>query len=222
MAIELLDEHEQSELVRNWLKQNAISILIGVAVGLAAVLGWYQWRGMSRQHTEQAQMQYRDFVEASEASKTEDATRLADELRAKFADTPYGVFVALRQSQDAMKKGDLKAAADALTWAREKSKTPALKQLVALRLARVKLALDDAGAALSLSQEVGLPGYKALAADVRGDALVALKRNAEALTAYEEALAGLDASAPQRSFIEMKRDDLITTPTPTPKDKVGT
>ena len=43
MAIDdLLDEHEQSERVRSWLRKNGASILGGVVIAIGAIAGW-QW-----------------------------------------------------------------------------------------------------------------------------------------------------------------------------------
>ncbi len=40
MALDdLLDEHEQSERVRDWLRQNALGMITGVALGLGAIVG---------------------------------------------------------------------------------------------------------------------------------------------------------------------------------------
>ena len=41
MAIDdLLDEHEQSERVRSWLRKNGASILGGVVIAIGAIAGW--------------------------------------------------------------------------------------------------------------------------------------------------------------------------------------
>ena len=61
MAIDdLLDEHEQGERVRTWLRKNALGILGGLALGIAAIYGWRAWeshqaRQMERAHTAYAQ-----------------------------------------------------------------------------------------------------------------------------------------------------------------------
>ena len=40
MAIDdLLDEHEQSERVRSWIRSNAIGLIGGVGLGLGAIAG---------------------------------------------------------------------------------------------------------------------------------------------------------------------------------------
>ena len=80
-----------------------------------------------------------------------------------------------------------------------------------LRRARLLIAIGKADAALELANKVEGDGFKPLAAEVRGDALLALKRNSEAIAAYDEALVGLDSGATRRSIVEMKRDDLAST-----------
>ena len=45
MAIdELLDEHEQGERVRAWLRENALGIIGGIALGLGLIYGWQWWQ----------------------------------------------------------------------------------------------------------------------------------------------------------------------------------
>ena len=44
MAFEEYDKYEQSELVQKWLRENGLSIVVGVAIGLVGIFGWQQWR----------------------------------------------------------------------------------------------------------------------------------------------------------------------------------
>ena len=44
MAVELYDDHEQSERVRNWISENGVSIVMGVVLALAGIFGWRQWQ----------------------------------------------------------------------------------------------------------------------------------------------------------------------------------
>jgi predicted negative regulator of RcsB-dependent stress response len=44
MAIDdLLDEHEQGERVRSWLRKNGAVMVGGVALGVAVIVGWQWW-----------------------------------------------------------------------------------------------------------------------------------------------------------------------------------
>jgi predicted negative regulator of RcsB-dependent stress response len=49
MAIDdLLDEHEQSERVRTWLRKNGAGLIGGIALGIGAIIGWQWW---TKQHS---------------------------------------------------------------------------------------------------------------------------------------------------------------------------
>jgi predicted negative regulator of RcsB-dependent stress response len=204
-----LDEHEQGERVRQWLRQNGGSIILGIGAGIAALAGWQYWKSTERDRTARAQVEFRALLDAETANDAEAAAKAAATLREDYANTPYGVFAALGQARDAVKKGDLAAARQSLEWAHgAKVSLPALAQLVDLRLAQVKLAQGEAQAAVELLEGLSSGGYKGPAAELRGDALVALGRIDDARVAYEDALAALDSGNSQRDFVTMKRDDL--------------
>ncbi len=208
MAIEMMDEHEQSEFVRNWLRQNINAIVIGIVVGIGALFGWNQWKSMKVERASQAQSQYAALIAAYDADDADTVAKLRAEIREKYAATPYAVFAALREAQEQLEAKDTKAAAAELEWAREHATLGPLRDLATLRLAQARLAEGQAQAALDLATGVS-NAYRAIAAEIRGDALRALGRASEAGRAYDEALTALDASSPRRGFVEMKRDDAI-------------
>jgi len=209
MAFDVLDEHEQGELVRKWLRENALAILVGIVAGLVLIFGWQQWKARNVQRTAEAAARFQALVDAEAAGKSQDAAQIAEALRSDYGKSVYAVLAALHQAQAAIAANDLPAAASALEWAgRNAPKEAALRSLIALRTARVKLAQGDAEAALRLADgEVG-KDYAALAAELRGDALLKLGRTQEASAAYDNALAELDPQAPGRAIVQMKRDDL--------------
>lgn len=212
MAFELLDEHEQGEVVRKWLRQNTMSIATGIALALLLIFGWQQWKHRQDGKAVEAALQYQALGVAVEGKRTEDADAIAAALRKDYPGTVYAVLAALGQAARAVVKGDLKAAAADLDWARSNVKLPALKHLVNLRLAQVRLAEGDAAAALGLLESIDKAEYVGQAAELRGDALVKLDRDEEARAAYRDALAKLDPQAPNRSFVQMKLDDLGAAP----------
>lgn len=227
MSFDILDEHEQGELVQKWLRENALSIVIGVALGLLLIFGWQQWKVHRARHAAEAAAQYRALTDALDAKHEDEAGKLADVLRKDFPDSAYAVFAAMQQADSASAKGDLAAAASALDWAGPHAGVAGLKSLVTLRLARVKLAQGDADGALKLLDGLPPEAYASSVGEIRGDALAKLGRVDAARTAYQDALSHLDAQAPNRSFLQMKLDDLaLATPVPVPaavaaKEKVG-
>ena len=212
MAFDVLDEHEQGELVQKWLRENAMSIAIGIALGLVLIFGWQQWKAHRARHAAEAATQYQALVDALGAKRTDDAKAIADALRKDFPDTAYAAFAAMRAAEIANDKSDLKQAATDLEWAQEHAGAPALKALAGINLAKVKLAAGDSDAALKLIEAVPKSDYAALAGETRGDILAQLGRNDDARAAYQEVLSHLDAQAPNRTFVQMKLDNLASTP----------
>src|SRR5436190_3501198 len=195
MAIELMDEHEQSEVVRKWLRDNIGTMLWGVIGGLLLVSGYEYWQRYSRDRQEQAEAQYASYNEAIEKKDDAGSAAIAKELADKFPNSAYASFAALRQSEAALAKGDAKGAVERLEFVRTHAKLTELSELATLRLARVQIAQGQAEAALKLVNELKPDAYRALALEIKGDALVALKRTDEARTAYDDAPTALDSAA---------------------------
>ena len=208
MAFEVLDEHEQGELVRKWLRANALSIAIGIGIGLLLIFGFQQWQARKARTNGEAATQFAAFTGALDAKRDEDALRLANALRTDYAKSSYAVFAALRQADMAVRKGDLDKADSELDWAGKAASEPVLKSLVALRQARISLARGKAELALSQLDKVAKNDFPALASELRGDTFVSMGRADDARAAYADALSHLDPQSPNRNFVEMKLNDL--------------
>jgi predicted negative regulator of RcsB-dependent stress response len=208
MAFEVLDEHEQGELVQKWLRENVFTILIGVGLGLVLIFGWQQWNSHRARHNLDASTQF-DVLSGDADKKDYDAVKqIAAKIKADYADTPYAVLAALREAEFAVQRADLDGAHASLDWAYQHAGIDALKALAGLRLARVELGQAKAQEALDLLDKLPASGYTAQIGEVRGDALVALNRKEDARAAYRDALANLDPNSPSRAFVQMKLSDL--------------
>jgi len=208
MAFDVLDEHEQGELVRKWVRENWLSIVIGIGLGLVLLFGWQQWRTHRASRDMDAAVQY-DTLGADMTKKDYDAAKaIAAKLKSDYADTPYALFAAMREAEIATQKGDADGAWTSLDWAWQHASIDALKTAVGVNLVRVQLARGKAQEALDFLDKLPKNGFDAAAAELRGDALVALGRKDDARGAYADALAKLEPGAPNRGFIEMKLSDL--------------
>src|SRR5438270_12572070 len=117
MAFEVLDEHEQGELVQKWLRENVLTILIGVGLGLVMIFGWQQWRTHQGQHRLDAATQF-DVLSADITKKDYDAAKqIAAKIKSDYADTPYAVLAALSEADIAAQRNDPETARTALEWA---------------------------------------------------------------------------------------------------------
>jgi predicted negative regulator of RcsB-dependent stress response len=212
MALELMDEHEQGEKVRAWLRSNGGAIIGGVAIGLLLIFGYQWWERSKIEHKLTAATNYQALSDAIETKDDATASALATELAEKFSDTPYAALAALRVSGAKLQAGDAASATSTLESARASAGDPALQALVDLRLARVELGDGKAEAALQRLDKIDA-GFAGLVAEARGDALYALGRMDDARTAYQDALTALDTGAATRNLVEMKLADLGGTPT---------
>lgn len=211
MSLEELDEHERSERVREWVRKNVGSIAFGLLAGIGAIYGVEQWSHHRDRTAGQAGDDYRAYADAVEKKDATAAATLGKTLRDKYPDSPYAVMAALNDAATAVTAGKVDEALASLAWAEKNASMPELKELAMLRRSRVLVDAGKHDEALALASKIESEGYKALAAEVRGDALLALKRASEAVAAYDEALVGLDAASARRSLVEMKRDDLAGT-----------
>jgi predicted negative regulator of RcsB-dependent stress response len=208
MALDLLDEHEQGEQVQKWLRENAMSILLGVGLGLLLIFGWQQWLAHRAQQRLDAATQYEVFLADLDKNDWDTARQIAAKLRSDFANTPYAAFAALRLARAASERGDLATAADALDFVQAHAGIEPLRVLGGLYRARIELAENKAEDALRRLDGLPALGYQALREELRGDALAALGRRDDARRAYTEALTHLEVHAARRPLLEMKRDDL--------------
>lgn len=208
MAFDVLDEHEQGELVQKWLRENALAIIAGIVLGLVLIFGWQKWLAHRAQNEANAAARYQALVEAAAGGKNDDVKTIAASLRKEFPGSTYAVLAALQQAEEAAAKNDLGAAAGELEWAGNAAGDAALRSLVAVRSARVKLAQGDAESAMKEIDGLPKDAYPALVGELRGDALAKLGRTDAARTAYTDALAHLEPQAPSRDLVQMKLDDL--------------
>lgn len=210
MAFDVLDEHEQGELVQKWLRENVFTILIGIGLGLVLIFGWQQWRAHRAQRNLEAATQF-DVLVADADKKDYDAVKqIAEKLKSDYSGTAYAVLAEMRVADFAVERADLETAHAALDWAYQHAGIDALKALAGIRLARVELARTKAKDALDVLDHLPPAAYSAEVGELRGDALVALKRIDDARAAYTEALANLDPNAPDRAFVQMKLNDLAS------------
>ena len=187
---ELLTEEEQVEQLKKWWKENGLSIVGGVVVGLALVFGWRSWQHHQLERSAQAGGLYDQVLIAIESKQPEAALRGHDRIRAEHGDTGYAVLAGLQAAKLKLEAGDAKGARELLETVRREASDPAVWQLATLRLARVYLDAGELDAARALVDTAPRDLFPSQLAELRGDLARARGDDAAARAAYEEALAG--------------------------------
>ncbi|MDZ3824376.1 MAG: tetratricopeptide repeat protein [Pseudoxanthomonas sp.] len=195
--MDIYDQHEQSERVRSWLKDNASAILGGIVIGLGAIVGYHQWQNHTarKAHTAAAL-----FEQARSADDSADAPALV-QLRSDFARNGFAALAGFEQAQRELQAGDAAAAAASLAWVRDNARDDALKSLASLRLARLQWAAGESEQALATLEGARAAGFTAEREELRGDVLAALGRGDEARQAY---LAAREAGALDTTGLAIK------------------
>lgn len=207
MSNDQIDEYEQGERVRKWLRDNGTSVFGGIALGLAAIIGAQLYQARGDAHRANASMQFERFVEAEIAGDTESATAIAGSLGAEYANTPYPALAALRLAAAQLRAGKPEDALRVIEAGLPAAKDAGLRQMLLLRAARAELVLARHDAALARLEGVTLPAYAALRHEIEGDVFAAQGRRDEARAAYERALTALDSASPLRGLLELKLAD---------------
>lgn len=213
MAIDdLLNEHEQSERVRSWIRSNAIGIVGGVVLGLGAIFGWQWWQGQRTQAQMGVNARYAQVVEAYEAG-----TVPSDKGREVIAslgkgNPTLGTLAALQLAKAQAESGKRDDAIATLRNLRDLDAD--MRPIVRQRLARLLIDAGKAKEALPLLDDDKNPSML----DVRGDARFALGERAQAQKDYLKALALVDVGDPQHRLITLKLIEAGGTP-PHTEDK---
>ena len=203
MAIDdLLDEHEQSERVRTWLRQNAAGLIGGVVLGLGAIYGWFWWQDQVDAKRAKASDDYQLVLQQIQASKLKEAQVKAGSLK----DTPFAALAALDLAKAQVDGGQRDAAIATLRAV--KTEDVVVAPVISQRLARLLIDAGKHDEALKLLANLD----DAVAHEVRGDAFFALGRKEQARDAYNKSLTQLDVAAPQRRLIELKLSQAGGTP----------
>jgi len=211
MAFDVLDEHEQGELVQKWLRENVLSIVVGIGLGLLLIFGYQQWRKHQVSHRLDAATQFHVFATDLDKKDVSGAKAIGAKLDTDYSNTAYATLSSLRMAEYYASQNDHKNAGAALQIAYDHAAIPALKTLSGLYLAKSEIAQKKPKAALSMIDKLPPQGYAGLRNEIRGDALAALGRTTEARKAYAAALAGLDSTlsgSTNHKFIEMKLNNL--------------
>jgi predicted negative regulator of RcsB-dependent stress response len=212
-----LDEHEQGEVVRKWLRQNGSSLITGILLGLACIVGWNWWQGKTLRAKDEAAAQYSAYSEAVDAKDEAKIKAFAAVITDKYADTPYMDLLTMRQAEHLQSLGKNADAVKVLDAGAARTKDASLKEIFALRAARAMLDDGKAAEASKRVDAIATPLDPAIAFELRGDIQTALGRRDDARKAYEKAMTSLDQASPLRRLVELKLIDAGGTPPAQPE-----
>ena len=181
---------------------------------LLGFAGWNGWNWYQRSQSVQSAAMFDELDKAASAGDADKAGRIFNDMKERYAGanlTQQGGLIAARVQYD---KGQADAAKASLGWVAEKAAEDEYRAIARLRLAGLLLDAKDYAGALKALDGVTAKDFTALAADRRGDVLLAQGKTDEARTAYQAAYKGMDDKIDYRRLVEVKLTALAAPPVP--------
>jgi predicted negative regulator of RcsB-dependent stress response len=198
MAAYDLEEQEQIAQIKAWWAQYGnlvVTMILALALGFA---GWQGWNWYRNANASEASAMHFNLQRAAADGDAIKVREIAAEMISKHGGTVQAQLGALQSAGIQFRKNDLDHARAQLEWAADKGKDAVLRDFARLRLAAVLMQQGALDGALARLQPVPKGPVQARFEDLRGDALAAQGKAADARTAWEAALRAL-GSAPENA-----------------------
>jgi predicted negative regulator of RcsB-dependent stress response len=208
MATYDLDEQERLDELKAWWKQWGNTLMIGLAVVIAAGAGWRYWQNHMLTQSLEAATVYEKLTQSLATKDTKGANEAGSMLLDQYKETAYASRAALLLAKLNVANKDLKSAQAQLEWAVANSKEPAVKDLARLRLAGVQLDQKQYDAALKTLAGTHSDAFAFRFHDLEGDVLLAQGKQADARAAYQAAYGKMREDNPYRTIVELKLNAL--------------
>ncbi len=200
-------EEHQIETLKKWWKENGVSAIVGLVVGIGGIVGWRSWEGYQESRAINASFAYQQVVDIMAGGDQAQAQRIGEQLIAERPDSAYSAMTALLFAKVSMAEGDLGEARQFLQWVVAHTNVEEVKQIARLRMTRLFLQENRLDEAMGLILNSDSGDFGAAFEEIRGDILIKQGDIAGARSAYTQAIDSLVTTG-NRDLLQMKIDDL--------------
>lgn len=207
-----LEEQEQLDQLKAFWKQYGNLITWTLVVALGAFAAWNGWTQWQRSEAVKAAAMYDELERAAQGADTERVAGIFKDLRERYGRTTYagqGGLLAAKVQAEKLKPEDAQAS---LAWVAENASETEYRSIARLRLAGLLIDAKKYDEALKQLDAVSGKEFEALAADRRGDVLLAQGKTEEAKAAYQQAWKSMDEKVGYRRLIDAKLTSLGAAP----------
>lgn len=199
-----LEEQEQLDQLKAFWNQHGNLITWVLVLVLGAYAAWNGWNLYQRDQGAKAGSLYDEIERAAQDVDADRATRIFADMRERYPRATFTHQAGLVAARVESEKGQYDAARASLAWVADNASDGGYRSIARLRLAGLLLDTAKYDDALKQLDAIDSPEFVALAADRRGDVLLAEGKSAEAQAAYLKAWTAMDPKIDYRRLVEAK------------------
>lgn len=200
-------EEEQVEQLKAWLKENGLSIALGIIIGVGGIGGYNYWNHVQETAAAEASSHFSQMMDALDAGNHESVRTQADTLINEYASTDYALMAQLALARSHVDKSEFDQAEQALQQVVGSGGQKPLAYVARTRLAALQIQNDKIDQALVTLDAEFPDEFGARVEELRGDAYALQGKVAQALAAYRNAQTA-ESGAADPAFLAQKIDDL--------------
>ena len=207
-----LQEQEQVDALKAFWQQYGNLItwsLVAALLVYAGITGWQWWQ---REQATHAGAMFDEFDRALNAGDVDKTARVFADLKERYPRTAYAQQAGMLAAKAQFDKGKVDDARASLSWVIEHAVEDDYKSLARLRLAALLLDAKQYDEALKQLDAVPAGPFAALAADRRGDVLLAQGKKDDARAAYQQAYQSMEDKVEYRRLVDAKLTALGAAP----------
>jgi len=200
-------EEEQVEKLKDWLKENGLSIVFGIIIGVGGIAGYKYWVQVQETTAAKASDHFTQMIDALSAENGEGLQEQADMLITEYASTDYALMAHLTLARQHVANAEFDKAEAALQQVVGSAGQRPLAYIARTRLAAVQLQTGQYDQALTTLSVEFPDEFAAITNELRGDILALQGKGGEAAEAYRKAQSSVPAPA-NVEFLQRKLNDL--------------
>ena len=201
-------DEEKGEDIKRWWRENGLSVIAGVVLGVAILLSGRYWFSQEKMLSASASFLYQQTSQLIAEGKVVEAKPIVDELFSSYSSTPYAIFAAFEMAKHNVDSGDIEGAKPYLDWVISNGDLSGHINIARLRLGHLLLQQGHLEQALTVVREVKAIEFKSLISELTGDIYISQGKRSEAAIAYATALSSLEQSDPRGLVLKLKLDDV--------------
>ena len=200
MTYQLSSEEQVSGIKEFFAKKWKIIVAV-VVIGLLVFYGWRYWQSYKSEKIIESSDRYEQLIAKLDNNNSDSVKELVS--FAKDNNTIYSVFANLRAAKFYVEElKDYAGAEKLLTDTLNKTDSEVIKSIIYIRIAKIQYQLERYQETLATLNKVTENSWAPVVNDIRGDAYMKMNNYAEAVSAYNVALAPVPSNESDKDVVK--------------------